>query len=74
MEGDKDMPKLPRFGSIAVQKGFISKEQLLKAMNEQIERDIDGLERRYIGSILYDLGYMDLDQIDEVVEALDKER
>ncbi|MFC1867211.1 hypothetical protein ACFL0H_03650 [Thermodesulfobacteriota bacterium] len=64
--------RIPRFGTISVEKEFITKEQLYEAMKEQIDRDLDGLEQRYLGSILYDLGFMSLEQIDEVVEALNE--
>ena len=61
-----------RFGTIAVKKGFVTKAQVLEAMKMQMERDLDGLEHRMIGSILYSLGYMTLEQIDEVAEAVKK--
>ena len=61
-----------RFGTIAVKKGFVTKEQILEAMKVQMERNLDGLEHRLIGSILYSMGYMTLQQIDEVAEDLKK--
>ena len=61
-----------RFGTIAVEKGFITKDQLIEAINLQIQQDIDGMEHRLIGSILYSLGYITLDQIDEVLQILKK--
>jgi len=61
-----------RFGTIAVRNGFVTKEQVLEAMKIQMERDLDGLEHRLIGSILYSMGYMTLQQIDEVAEAVKK--
>ncbi len=63
---------IPRFGAIAVEKGFITREQLHEGMKEQIDRDLEGLEHRFIGSILYDLGFMTLDQIDEVLAILNR--
>jgi hypothetical protein len=41
-------------------------------MKIQMERDLDGLEHRLIGSILYSMGYITLSQIDEVAEAVKK--
>lgn len=61
-----------RFGTIAVKKGFVTKEQVLEAMKIQMERNLDGLEHRLIGSILYSMGYITLPQIDEVAEAVKK--
>ena len=61
-----------RFGTIAVKKGFVTKEQVLEAMKVQMERDLEGLEHRLIGSVLYSMGYIALPQIDEVAEAVKK--
>ena len=65
-------PVEDRFGTIAVKKGFVTKEQVLEAMKVQMERNLDGLEHRLIGSILYSMGYMTLQQIDEVAEDVKK--
>ena len=61
-----------RFGTMAVKKGFVTKDQVLEVMKVQMERDLDGLEHRLIGSILYSKGYITLPQIDEVLEAVKK--
>jgi len=61
-----------RFGTMAVKKGFVTKEQVLEAMKVQMERNLDGLEHRLIGSILYSMGYITLPQIDEVAEDVKK--
>jgi hypothetical protein len=61
-----------RFGTIAVKRGFVTKEQVLESMKIQMERDLDGLEHRLIGSILYSMGHITLPQIDEVAEAVKK--
>jgi len=61
-----------RFGTISVKKGFVTKEQVLEAMKVQMERNLDGLEHRLIGSILYSMGYITLPQIDEVAEDVKK--
>jgi hypothetical protein len=61
-----------RFGTVAVEMGFVDREQILEAMKVQIEQDLDGLEHRRIGSILYSLGYITLPQIEEVLEVLRK--
>jgi hypothetical protein len=61
-----------RFGTIAVEKGFTTKEQVLEAMNVQVSEDLDGKEHRRIGSILYSLGYITIPQINEVLESMQK--
>ena len=59
-----------RFGTIAVENAFISLDQLLEAMRIQLTEDTEGKKRRLIGQILFDLGYMTFDQIDEVLRLV----
>jgi hypothetical protein len=59
-----------RFGTMSVEKGYVTKEQLLEAMRIQVEQDLDGIEHRLIGSILFSMGYMTLEQVNEVIEAI----
>ena len=61
-----------RFGTIAVEKGFTTKEQVLEAMRVQVSEDLDGKEHRRIGSILYSLGYIKIPEINEVLESMQK--
>ena len=63
-----------RFGALAIQKGFITEEQLVEAMAMAIELDTERANHRTIGSILYNMGYMTIDQITETAEALSEER
>ncbi len=62
----------PRFGRIAVDKGFIAPEQLKEAMSEQVEDDLSGLTHRLIGRILFEKGWMTYQQIDVVLNELFK--
>ena len=59
-----------RFGTVAIEKGYITKEELIQAMKLQIESDLDGTEPKLIGAILHDLNYMTSQQIDKVLESL----
>lgn len=59
-----------RFGTVAIKKGFITKDELLEAIGAQIDMEINDLEANFIGTILYSLGYMSLEQISEVVESM----
>jgi len=61
-----------RFGDIAIQKKFITKNQLLEAMTVQIENQLEGAEHKLIGAILIELMYMSEDQVNEVVETMSK--
>ena len=47
-----------RFGTIAVEKGFITIDQLLDALEVQVREDLAGKKHRLIGKILYDLGFL----------------
>jgi len=58
-----------RFGTIALEMGFITEEQLKEATKVQLDQDADGLEHRLIGSILYSLGYMTIQQVNEVIDS-----
>lgn len=51
-----------RFGSIAVNKGFIRKEELNRALSVQKK------EKREIGRILIDLGFLTKNQLQEILE------
>jgi predicted nucleotide-binding protein (sugar kinase/HSP70/actin superfamily) len=62
-----------RFGTKAVEKRYVSREQLLEAMRIQVEQDLDGLEHKLIGSILFSMGYMTLEQINDVIDAVRNE-
>ena len=61
-----------RFGVIAVEKGFITKEQLFQALRIQTEENLQGKEHRLTGVILYELGYLTEKQIEEVLESIRK--
>jgi len=59
-----------RFGTVAVEMGFITKEQLLQAMDIQIQEDIETEEHRLIGTILVEMGAMTRKQVREVLIAM----
>jgi len=56
-----------RFGNIAVEKGFLTGEQLKEAFTEQIEDDLTGRPHRMIGMILLEKNIMTIQQIDIVL-------
>ena len=55
-----------RFGKLAIEKGFINQEQLIEATKVQIAGEIQNNERVLLGEILFELGYISKDQINEV--------
>jgi hypothetical protein len=60
-----------RFGEIAVEKDFITHDQLEEALNMQKENVLKGLAHRLIGSVLFRRGYMTIEQVIEVLSALE---
>ena len=59
-----------RFGFIAVEKGFITADQLIEAFKIQVMEEIEKEKHRLIGAILFEQGYITLDQIEEVLESM----
>ena len=59
-----------RFGLIAVEKGFITADQLVDEFKVQVMEEIEKGKHRLIGAILYEQGLISMAQIDEVVEDL----
>jgi hypothetical protein len=60
-----------RFGAVAIDKGFISLEQLFDAMKIQISENMEGGEHRLIGQILWEMGYITSEQINEVLKSME---
>ncbi len=60
----------PRFGQIAVEKGYVTAEQVKEALLEQVDDDLAARPHRLIGRIFLDNGRMTLQQIDEVLNEL----
>ncbi|MFC1515935.1 hypothetical protein ACFL7E_04155 [Thermodesulfobacteriota bacterium] len=59
-----------RFGVVAIEKGFISLDQLLESLKMQIEEELERGIHRVIGAILVENGFMDLLQIEEVLDSM----
>ncbi len=59
-----------RFGKIAVDMGFITAEQLKKAITEQVEDDLADKPHRYMGEILLENGWITKEQMDIVLKEL----
>ena len=59
-----------RFGVIAVEKGFINADELVKALTIQVEEDLRGIPHRLLGKILFDMGLMTDRQIEEVLSHI----
>ncbi|HIJ19491.1 MAG TPA: hypothetical protein HPP58_00435 [Deltaproteobacteria bacterium] len=59
-----------RFGTVAVEKKFITEEQPLEAMTIQVRDSMAGKRHRLTGTILFELGYMNVKQVDEVLRSM----
>lgn len=61
-----------RFGIVAIERGFITEDQLQEAiLIQEKERDKTG-KQRFIGRILADQGLISIAQIDEILNAMGK--
>ena len=59
-----------RFGVIAVDKGFITAEQLTDSLRIQVTEELEQEKHRLIGAILLDKGFITIEQVEEVVKEL----
>ncbi len=60
-----------RFGLVAVEKGFVTPEQVREALDIQFTENMAKRKHRFIGTILVDQGYMKHSQISEVLKAME---
>ncbi len=63
-----------RFGKIALDKGYITEDQLYEAIRLQVEDDIKGRPHRVLGYILFKMGVMSAKEIDDVLNELFKQK
>ncbi len=59
-----------RFGIVAIEKGFISPEDLIEALKIQVSEEIDIGKYRFFGTILLRQDKITARQIDDVVKTL----
>lgn len=67
-----DLPRR-RFGFIGIEKGFINAEHLYEALLRQRAQETGSAERRLLGMILKDLGYLSVSQVNEILQTLEHE-
>ena len=65
---DKEM----RFGVVAINKGYVTPEQVIEGLNIQVKEDISAGKHRRLGMILLEQGHITLMQIDEVLKELEQ--
>lgn len=56
----------PQFGVLAIELGYITPEQLEEALREQKGDDLARRPRLPLGSILYEKGWIDLHQFEDI--------
>ena len=59
-----------QFGIIAIEKGFISSDELIEALKIQVKEDIEYETHRLIGEILLDQNFITAQQIQEVLNTI----
>ena len=60
-----------RFGVVAVEKGYITPDQLFEALKAQVREDLEGETHRLLGEILLEQDVMTQEQKDEVLKVLE---
>ena len=66
---------IPRFGQIALDKGYVTADHLKKALTEQVNKDFSdkSMPRRRIGEILFEKGWIRNKHIDVILKAQQKD-
>lgn len=59
-----------RFGILAVNKGFVTPDQIVKAFETQLAEDLSKGEHKPIGRILLDQELITTEQLDEILRDL----
>ena len=62
-----------RFGAIAVEKEFVTEEQLLEALQIQAKENLQEGKHRLLGQILLDKGHITNSQIEEVLAVINNQ-
>ncbi len=61
-----------RFGTIAIEKGFINKTQLQEALKQQCAENITTGTHRKLGQILVEMKVMTHAQVKDVLQTMDQ--
>ena len=67
LNGVNDKSYLRRFGQVAIEKNFVTPEQVKEALIEQIEDNLAQKPHRALGKILIDKGWMNAGQVEAVL-------
>ncbi len=58
------------FGEVALEKRFVTAEQLYEALTIQARDKVEGKPERLLGQILLELGHLDEEQIRQILDIL----
>jgi len=58
------------FGEVALERKFVRPEQLYEALTLQARQKVEGREEKLLGQILLELGYLNEDQVRQVLDVL----
>jgi hypothetical protein len=58
------------FGEIALEKKFVTPDQLYEALTQQARAKVEGKSEKLLGQILLELGYITEDQVRQVLDVL----
>jgi hypothetical protein len=61
-----------RFGTIAVDKGYIKEDQLVKALEMQANENVMDGKHRLLGQIFVEEGLLTTSQVDEILETMNQ--
>lgn len=62
-----------RFGTVAVEKKFITEENLIEAIQIQTDENVKEGKHRLLGQILLDKGYITETQIENVLQFMNQQ-
>ncbi|MFH2091985.1 MAG: hypothetical protein ABIJ31_06445 [Pseudomonadota bacterium] len=62
--------KKKRFGTIAIEMGYITQEDVMDALKTQLDEDLKDGKHRVIGVILYEKGILDAVQIKNILDSM----
>jgi hypothetical protein len=58
------------FGEVALEKRFVTAEQLYQALTHQARLRVEGRMEKQLGQILLEMGYITEEQVNEVLDIL----
>jgi len=68
---DNEVRTQKRFGTIAVELGFMNPDLLAEALKIQVGEDLEKGTHRRIGTICYDQGWLNASQIKDILNTMD---